>query len=37
MTGEKLKSYFPYRSGDKDELPDEISFHDEDGEEDGED
>ena len=30
--GEKLKTYFPYRSDDVNELPDEISFHENDGE-----
>ena len=30
--GEKLKVYFPYRSDDVNELPDEISFHENDGE-----
>ncbi len=27
MVGEKLKKYFPYQSGDINELPDEISKH----------
>ena len=26
MTGEKLKVHFPYKEGDVNELPDEISF-----------
>ena len=30
--GEKLKAYFPYREDDVNELPDEISFHENDGE-----
>ena len=30
--GEKLKTYFSYRSDDVNELPDEISFHENDGE-----
>ena len=30
--GEKLKTFFPYRSDDVNELPDEISFHENDGE-----
>ena len=28
MAGEKLKEHFPYREGDVNELPDEISFDD---------
>ena len=28
MAGEKLKAYFPYKDGDINELPDEISFGD---------
>ena len=32
LIGEKLKAYFPYREDDVNELPDEISFHENDGE-----
>ena len=32
MIGEKLKAFFPYRTDDVNELPDEISFHENDGE-----
>ena len=32
MIGGKLKAYFPYQADDVNELPDEISFHENDGE-----
>ena len=32
LIGEKLKMYFPYQADDVNELPDEISFHENDGE-----
>ena len=32
MIGGKLRAYFPYREDDVNELPDEISFHENDGE-----
>lgn len=32
LIGQKLRAYFPYQSDDVNELPDEISFHENDGE-----
>ena len=32
LIGQKLREYFPYQSDDINELPDEISFHENDGE-----